>query len=306
MPTAEFLQIRYQTKVLHIAIQRRLASSNVIAFLHGFGCAKECFSEAFQQEELRDFSLCTFDFPGYGDSSTADKAAYSMEAYAEVTNQVIDSFSPKRVYLACHSMGGAVGLIASQARKDVECYVSIDGNLVAEDCGLVSRQAANQTSTEYTKTGYNAFLAQLRRSSRRDYAAWATWSSKADPIALHENATSLVEWSDSGKLLELFSALPCRAYFYGDADDKQYLTSALANVPVYTVPNSGHFMMIDNPQNFYATLATFFRAPQVCTMATVDGSSLGDSRRLIYSASEKALEAVLQESRADKIKMTPS
>jgi pimeloyl-ACP methyl ester carboxylesterase len=255
MKTTEFLPVCYHKQELNVAVQKRLVSDDLIVFLHGFGCAKECFSSAFRQESLRKYSICTFDFPGHGDSALAGRSAYSMQAYAEMTNQLIDWLSPERVYLACHSMGGAVGLIASQGRENVECYISIDGNLVAEDCGLVSRQTAAQTSTEYSSSGYSDFLTQLRRSPRRDYATWAKWCAKADPIALHENAVSLVEWSDSGKLLDLFSSLPRKAYFHGDADDKQYLASSLMGAVVYTIPDAGHFMMIDNPQSFYANLA---------------------------------------------------
>lgn len=272
-PATEFIQVRYEEKTLSVAVQKRLVSDDLIVFLHGFGCAKECFSEAFRQESLRKFSILTFDFPGHGTSSAASKASYSMRAYAEITNELINMFSAQRVYLACHSMGGAVGLIASQGRDDIKCYISIDGNLVAEDCGLVSRKTAAQTPEEYADSGYDAFIEQLRRSSRRDYLVWADWCSSADPMALHENATSLVKWSDSGKLLDLFGSLSCKAYIYGDADQKRYLSMVLTDIPVYAIPNSGHFMMIDNPKNFYATLAGFLQTVQVPTFAGANASS---------------------------------
>ena len=39
-----------------------------------------------------------------------------------------------RIYVIGHSMGGAVGVIATQGNSSIECLISADGNLVAEDC----------------------------------------------------------------------------------------------------------------------------------------------------------------------------
>jgi pimeloyl-ACP methyl ester carboxylesterase len=274
MSNASFLRVRYNNEDLSVAVRTRLVSDDLILFMHGFGCAKESFSEAFRQEQLKAFSICTFDFPGHGASPSADRSAYSMQAFADIANQLIDQLLPRRVYLICHSMGGAVGLIASQDRDDIGCYISIDGNLVAEDCGLVSRERAAQSPEYYTAVGYDAFIAGLQNSPRPDYAAWASWCVKADSTALHESAKSLVDWSDSGKLLDLFKSLSCKAYVHGDADDKQYVTSKLAQVPICEIRSSGHFMMIDNPRGLYATLADLLLQARAHYNAVADIPSL--------------------------------
>jgi pimeloyl-ACP methyl ester carboxylesterase len=255
MAETRYISVRYNDKRIRIASSLRLMSDNLLLFMHGFGCTKESFAEAFSQESLKDFSICTFDFPGHGQSTVSDSSMYSMQSYADIANQLIDRLAPRRVFLACHSMGGAVGLIASQGRRDIGCYVSVEGNMVAKDCGLVSRTTAAQSSTEYLDGGYREFLGQLRQSSRRDYLAWARWCAQADPAALHQTARSLVEWSDSGKLLDWFRSLSRKAYLYGEDEDKQYLLPRLAKEPVYSIANAGHFVMIDNPIRFYAVLA---------------------------------------------------
>lgn len=255
MSQTQNISIRYNDKEIEIAVSLRTISDDLILFMHGFGCTKESFADAFDQECLRNFSICTFDFPGHGASDGSDKSLYSMQSYADIANLLIEQLSHSRIFLACHSMGGAVGLIASQVRRDIACYISIEGNLIAEDCGLVSRMTAAQSADEYIGEGYTNFVAQLKRATRGDYLAWAKWCSQADPSALHESARSLVEWSDSGKLLDLFKSLRCKAYVYGDNDDKQYLIPRLARVPIYRVPNAGHFVMVDNPSRFYAVLA---------------------------------------------------
>jgi pimeloyl-ACP methyl ester carboxylesterase len=240
---------------LRISSRLRRTSSDLIVFMHGFGCSQETFNGAFGAESLSSFSIYTFDFPGHGASSRMETGLYSLQSYADITNYLIDRIECRRVFLVCHSMGGAVGLIASQVRRDVECLVSIEGNLVSEDCGIISRTTADQTQAEFINEGYWAFLSYLSDAPRRDYAAWARWCKQADPVALHECARSLVEWSDSGKLLELFRSLPNKVYIYGDAEIEQYLLPKIRKIPTYHIPDSGHFAMLDNPLGFYSTLA---------------------------------------------------
>lgn len=254
MAKTEYIPITYRAQKLRIAANLRLFSDDLILFMHGFGCTKESFSGVFEQDCLRNFSLCAFDFPGHGASTGTRKLVNSMQSYADIANLLIEKLSPRRVFLTCHSMGGAVGLIASQSLRNIGCYISIEGNLVAEDCGIVSRRTAAQSHDEYVATGYREFVAELKRASRADYLTWARWCEQADPSALHESARSLVEWSDSGKLIELFTSLRNKAYIHGDEDSKQYLDSKLQKTPVYTIPGAGHFTMIDNPAEFYSIL----------------------------------------------------
>lgn len=96
----------------------------------------------------------------------------------------------------------------------------------------------------------------LRRSGRADYQAWASWFATADPWATYQSAQSLARWSDSGKLLPMFEALPNKAYVYGLQSERvPHILPKLRGIETYEIPNSQHFPMIDNPASFYQTLA---------------------------------------------------
>lgn len=88
------------------------------------------------------FAICAFDFPGHGDSDRLPPGMYSIETYADVVTDLVRQLSPQRVVLVGHSMGGAVGVLASQDGPDQASLVSVEGNLVREDCALISRRAA--------------------------------------------------------------------------------------------------------------------------------------------------------------------
>lgn len=255
MIRSRYIDIEYKDDLVHISTKIRPKDDHLVVFLHGFGCAKECFNAAFRFKGLRDLSVCTFDFPGHGKSGRSGVSNYSLQHYADITNILIDRIPHEAVSLVCHSMGGAVGLIAMQERRDVRTFVSVEGNLVAQDCGIVSRSTAAQSLAEFTRQGFKDFLGRLRSSGNADERAWAKWYSQSDPSALHESASSLVEWSDNGKLLDLFKSLPDQVYIYGQDEDKDYLLSELARLETFSVPRAGHFVMLDNAEGFYSLLA---------------------------------------------------
>lgn len=265
MIRSECIDLSYGGENIRLSAKVRRTGDHLVVFMHGFGCAKECFDGAFDAECLSSFSLCSFDFPGHGHSSKPGTAIYSLQAYADISNSLIDALidliSPARVSMVCHSMGGAVGLIASQGRSDLAWFVNIDGNLVHQDCGIVSRRTASQSLQQFTGLGFSNFLHALKASDRPDQRAWAPWYGRADPAALHETARSLVEWSDSGKLLDLFSSLRYKAYIYGEREPKDYLLPQLAGISTYPIADSGHFVMLDSPEEFYRLLATVLRQP---------------------------------------------
>ncbi|WNV88531.1 alpha/beta hydrolase [Umezawaea sp. Da 62-37] len=229
----------------------------MIVLLHGLGCTKKSFEQIASIPELSDFTTCAFDLPGHGSSPVAPTDEHSLQTYADITNLVVKQLSPTRVHLVGHSMGGAVGLIATQEMNRLESFISIEGNLVADDCGLVSRKTANLSREEFICRGYASFLRDLESSKEPDMQHWAEWYASCAPSAIHDGSRSLVEWSDSGKLLELYRSLRSRAFVYGERGDRfGHLLPLLPAQDTFNVPNSDHFPMVDNPTALYATLSS--------------------------------------------------
>jgi hypothetical protein len=166
-------------------------------------------------------------------------------------------------------MGGAVGLIASKSLDLPTRFISIEGNLLAADCGLVSRKIAAQSLDEFRSRGYSEFLSVLRRGNRRDTQAWATWYGMATPAAVHGSARSLVEWSDSGRLLQFFNTIRHKAYCYGAEGDRiSHLLPFLDPADMYRIPAASHFPMVDNESYLYRTISAIAHStrPQKLTV----------------------------------------
>jgi pimeloyl-ACP methyl ester carboxylesterase len=254
------VSLQYGGRNLDVATRFREQGDDLLILLHGLGCSKESFEGAFDAPELRRYAICALDFPGHGGSSRdLPTGCYSLEACAHITGQLIRHVMSDRGYnrlcVAGHSMGGAVAVLLPEGEYGITSLVSIDGNLIAEDCGLVSRGIAEQSQEHFVSQGYNDFNAALRDSADPDARAWAQWSANAAPDAMHAAARSLVEWSDSGKLLEQFNSIKKRAFLYGERDGKGYLLPRIVDAIIAAVPDSAHFMMVDNPVAFYRILA---------------------------------------------------
>lgn len=258
MPNKRFV-VRYHGEHVSISSIVRDSGPHLVVFLHGFGCAKEYFEGVLASPALDHMSHLALDFPGHGESGKlGDVSRYTLQTLADITNAVIDQLAAEHVSFVAHSMGGAVALIASQARHDVNGIVDADGNLTAQDCGITSRHTADQTLSQFVRHGYQEFLHRLQASTEPDARRWAISYASSDPAALHQLARSLVEWSDSGKLLGLLTSQKRALYLYGDRDSRDYLLHDLRGVAIRAITNSGHFMMLDNPAEFAGAIGDFF------------------------------------------------
>jgi len=238
-----FMSVRYQT-----------GGDDLLVFLHGLGCAKESFDGAFAAEPLARYSLLTLDLPAHGDTSSTGSSA-DIAGAAEIVTSLLGGLSWRRLYLICHSMGGAIGLVAAQDLPRFGGFISVEGNLVAGDCGLVSRGIAVQRPEEFEHEGFDKFVDRLERSTEPSHSEWAKWYRRCNRQGLHGLASSLVDWCDSDKLIGILQSLGRSAYVHGEQSDVRHLLDRLGSVPVHSVAGSGHFPMLDNPEDFYSMIS---------------------------------------------------
>jgi len=239
-----------------IVLSSRGGGSELIFFIHGLGCAKESFADAFQNPALAPYSLAAIDLPGFGDSPLPEGFSCALEDHAQVCLATLASLPHGAVHIAGHSMGGAIAvLLAERLGKRLASLVSIEGNFIGSDC-TVSRRAVSITYDRFRERLRRELMLAARGPEEKGMRLWAEWSAKSNPRAFTESARSLVEWSDSGKLLSHFLALPCRkAYFFGERNRTIPVLSRLGPVPAIMINRSGHFLMNDNSDEFYTKLA---------------------------------------------------
>ncbi len=232
----------------------RKRGGELLLLLHGLGCSKESFRDIWFRDEFSNYSIMSLDFLGFGDSSKPDKFSYRMEDQASVCAEVMKEISSKQVHIVAHSMGGAIGLLLPSALlNSALTFANLEGNLISEDCGIVSRKTISVSFQKFEKE----LLPDLRALSK-SLGEGRFFLDSALPLGFYKSAESLVRWSDSGDLLSRFKNLRCRkSYFYGERNADLDVLHRLNTIEKVKISRSGHFMMNDNPEEFYSRLGIF-------------------------------------------------
>ncbi len=227
-------------------------SDEVILFIHGLACSLDSFRNIFDNDYFPDKSLLMPDLVGFGKSSKPKNFSYKMELQAALIEELLSILPIRKIHIVAHSMGGAIALLFSaDIFSRIESFTNIEGNLVGEDCGILSRGIISVPYDEYRDSLFNKHLAEFQDHPQLHF-------NETTPFAVYYSAASLVEWSDDGKLIDKFKNLDCKkCYFYGEENKNMPVLERLDFVKKYLVHNSGHGMTTENPKEFYASLAEF-------------------------------------------------
>lgn len=237
-----------------LATLSRQGHKDLVLFLHGIGSVKENFTAVWDAPDFAGMALLAPDLPGHGASQGLPPASSTMEGMATAVGDMLRdrARAAERLHLVAHSMGGAVGLLlAQQTAIPLASFVNVEGNLVAEDCGMLSRRTADMDLTLFRDEKFAKLKARARQADDPTLRNWAASMETCPAEAFHSSAKSLVEWSDSGRLLEMFHALTVpKAYVCGARSANPDVLAQLRGIAKYRVADSGHFVMIDQPAEF--------------------------------------------------------
>jgi pimeloyl-ACP methyl ester carboxylesterase len=192
------------------------------------------------------------DMAGFGDSCEPEDYSYSMEDQAAICDALIAKHSRPNLHVVAHSMGVAVALLfAAHTYEKVRSFANIEGNLIGEDCDMLSRRIAERSYDEYESRMFDKQKTRFRSDILLRFDT-------TTPRAVYNSSVSLVQWSDSGELLRRYNELPCRKmYFWGERNADMPVLDKLRAEEKCMISGSGHAMMIENPEEFYAKLAEF-------------------------------------------------
>jgi pimeloyl-ACP methyl ester carboxylesterase len=229
---------------------------DVVLFLHGLGCSKDSFIDIFKFGHLENYSILIPDLIGFGDSSKPTDFSYSMEAHAQICQEILKKIDAQKVHIVAHSMSGVIGLLlAEKMPHKISSFINIEGNLIKSDCGLLSRKTMKVSYQDFKDKVFDEIKEGVAKLKEPGSELWLHWSAKSDSKAFYLSLKSLVDWSHKGILLDMFHQLPTnKKYFYGDKNSKRAVLNLLNGIEKVQISNSGHSSMIDNPQEFYAKL----------------------------------------------------
>ena len=252
----KIIKLIHKKLKLDVAVNFRKGNGKTLVIIHGLMGCKEFYDDIWKIEEYKNFSILIIDLVGFGYSSKSEKFSYSMEEQAKICIFIIEKFNLDRINLICHSMGGAIGLILSKKIPDkIVSFISLEGCMIGKDLSI-SRTASNVSFLEFKNKTFKKIIKKIKQAENENRAFWKKWKCKSSSLAFYNSSKSLVKWCDSGKLLRIFLKLKIKkSYFYGERNSKMPVLNLIkGKCKLIYIKNTGHFMMVDNPQDFYSEL----------------------------------------------------
>ncbi|MDY6965394.1 MAG: alpha/beta hydrolase [Halobacteriota archaeon] len=255
------LEITYRDRVLKISYSLRRGGEATVLYIHGLGCSKDDFLAATEVRELKAHTLLAFDFPGCGNSTYPEDMALEIDDLVEITDIVVSELGLAGFVLIGHSMGGLVALLyAEKYAEKVKAFINVEGNLGSEN-STISRKVAKISFEEFNERVFpnlkERLLAMDNTGFKRHVEILKRYSS---PKAFFDYSPSLMEYSDSGKLIQRFTGLKIpKLFVYGSENSTLSFISELkeAGCEVAEISGSNHFPNYDNPEEYYDVVSKF-------------------------------------------------
>lgn len=245
--TRQIIEVPYNGKKLAVSVLIAKGSDKWVVGLHGIQSNKELFADLFEQSFLANYSLLAIDFIGFGSSDKPEDFSYDIKDQAEVVTYVLEYFKIKQLQLIGHSMGGMVGtLLLSTLSNRLTSFINLEGNLVISDCGD-SKYAVMFTREEFEKVEFDKMKDEIRKSSERSAVLRSKWLEMVPALIFYQASRSIVEWSKSEKLQDLFNGSSIKRTFIYGSKNAGKAAAVASSVEKIEIPETGHFMLLDQP-----------------------------------------------------------
>lgn len=197
-----------------------------------------------------------FDLRGMGQSEVPRNGDYSVEAMTDDLQAVADALHLERFVLVGHSYGAAVVMrYAAKHPERVAAVVYADGagNLRVPDDAAAKFVAALRADKAAFVRQWFAPIVKGSAQSVQDAIFASTDATSADALAGALNGLRAI---DAGPLLDAFHG-PVLAIAAADIENPSSLHVQFPKLPVRKIAGTGHWLMMDKPDEFNRLLDEF-------------------------------------------------
>lgn len=242
---------------LHSSI--RGGGPKTVILVHGWTCDATAWRS--QVPELaKDYRVITLDLPGHGQSGSPRVGRLSMDLFARAVEAVRREAKADRVVLAGHSMGTPV--IIQYARlypQHTVALVFVDGSIRLPQnarSGLLS-SAKRFAGPEGLKAREAMIRGMFSSSTTEEMQKHILSMMLSAPAATAAGAMeALLDPANSKE--DVFTQPVLGIYAEGSgAADREHIKARFPNLDYVTMPGTGHFLMLEKPQEFNRLLKSF-------------------------------------------------
>jgi pimeloyl-ACP methyl ester carboxylesterase len=229
-----------------------------VLFVHGLGNAAANFDEMLEQPALKTHRLVALDLPGCGESPYPSDRSLDIDALVSIVERFQEALDLRPHLLVGASMGGLVALLCAERHPErLGGFLNVEGNLAPEDC-MFSRLVAGRTFDEFSRQVFPQIKRDLQAREGRGFAKHLEVLGTAHPRAYYDFSAQIVSYSDEGRLLDRFLALPTRCHFvYGSKNRHLSYLPRLRQSPcvMSEIEGADHFLFYDAPVEFANVVA---------------------------------------------------
>lgn len=254
----------FEIKVVNNIFISTKNSSNALGdiwFIHGFGGSSLSFRKLLSTNLKNHFNLFVPDFPGFGDSPFQPEKT-SLESVSQVLMELIHHVSEKEtIYLVTHSIGSIIGTwVARKLKRRIGGYFCIEGNLTQADAYFSGLAVQYETAQQF----YHEYLERIFNMSKGSEAFQKYFASvcHAHPEAMMGWSKSSVIHSNIERSGNEFASLDCDKLYYWGKENTPTQTQEFiksSSLPNKEFSNSGHWPMIDQPDQCCQDMIDFFK-----------------------------------------------
>ncbi|GAA2270029.1 alpha/beta hydrolase [Streptomyces hawaiiensis] len=225
-------------------------------YVHGLGATSPAyFTEVAVDPRLSGRRSLLIDLLGHGISDRPAHFDYTLESHADALAGALTAADVPAAELIAHSMGGSVAIVlAARHPHLVSRLVLIDANL-----DPVTRAPGSSGSSGIAAYSEEEFVTGGGWEEVRDRVGPHWWSTMrlAGREALHRSAFHLTRGSTPTMRELLLELKMPRAFLLPESDGPLPGADALseAGVSVVAIPDCGHNIMLDNPEDFVEATA---------------------------------------------------
>jgi pimeloyl-ACP methyl ester carboxylesterase len=233
------------------------SGSTTLVLVHGWTC--DMSSWASQVPALaKKYRVLTLDLPGHGQSGSPADGKFSMDLFARAVEAVRAEAGVDRIVLVGHSMGAPV------IRQYARLYPQRVAALVAVDGPLDMRQfpsgftPPNLTGAEGLKLREGMIRGMFTPQTSPDVQQKVLRMMLGAPEATAIGAMGSM--MDPSLRKDDVTPMPALAVWAGTAQQMPKLEDARKALPKYEqtkVEGTGHFLMMEKPDEFNRVLSTF-------------------------------------------------
>jgi hypothetical protein len=150
-------------------------------------------------------------------------------------------------------------LLLNEPNLRITRFACLEGNLRQED-GDFSNEISGMDFETFEKTYFPKLIKRLSQGQQTNEQIRLSALRKAPAFVIFKSANSIAVHANQGKILEAFKHSNVnRVLIRGSLSHFGALPTDI-KCSEYVIPQSGHFMLIDNPSETFRAIATLFEA----------------------------------------------